>query len=267
MKSQADSWIAYIEAWKAPRTAQTYSQHLYQFLRWLGDRDITHATIEDYITATRKVCAPATVNKTLAAIKSFCSWAAVRCDTPNPALNVRGVKRSVVQRFQERKRRILTTNEFQACCAISRGNHLDTLLILGHTGIRASEFLSLTPDCDRGSMLHITGKGDKDRTIPINSRLRLALDRQRYGSYYTCVDLYSTHSKLSWLCQSIANRARIPKFTPHSLRHYFCTQLLRKGTPIETVRLIMGHASAEITLSIYTHFTEQDLQGATDCLD
>lgn len=45
----------------------------------------------------------------------------------------------------------------------------------------------------------------------------------------------------------------IDEFTPHELRHTFATMLYYSGVGIKEAQYLMGHASADITLNIYTH--------------
>ena len=47
-------------------------------------------------------------------------------------------------------------------------------------------------------------------------------------------------------------------FDPHWLRHTYATGLLRRGTPIETVSKLLGHASITTTIDIYGHLIPQD---------
>lgn len=48
----------------------------------------------------------------------------------------------------------------------------------------------------------------------------------------------------------------LPKITPHSLRHTFCTQLSQKNMNPKNLQYIMGHASITITLDLYAHASE-----------
>lgn len=48
----------------------------------------------------------------------------------------------------------------------------------------------------------------------------------------------------------------IRRFTPHMLRHTFCTMLYEAGIDIVTAKDQMGHADVKTTLSIYTHLSE-----------
>lgn len=47
---------------------------------------------------------------------------------------------------------------------------------------------------------------------------------------------------------------------PHQLRHTYCTRLILGGVDVKRVQYLMGHASARITLEIYTKLMSSDLQ-------
>ena len=57
------------------------------------------------------------------------------------------------------------------------------------------------------------------------------------------------------------------KFGSHAIRHFFATELIRKGVSIYKVSRILGHAFVKTTESIYVHLMPIDLLGITDVLD
>ena len=52
----------------------------------------------------------------------------------------------------------------------------------------------------------------------------------------------------------------IPALTPHILRHSYCTGLVHRGLDVKSVQYLMGHASAGITLDIYSHVKYADVR-------
>lgn len=46
---------------------------------------------------------------------------------------------------------------------------------------------------------------------------------------------------------------RMPKVTPHVLRHTFCTNMQRAGIDVKSLQYLMGHSNASVTLDVYTH--------------
>lgn len=56
---------------------------------------------------------------------------------------------------------------------------------------------------------------------------------------------------------------KLPHVSPHTLRHTACTNMIKSGMNIKAVQSIMGHSSAEITLDIYTHLSQEQLMKET----
>lgn len=59
----------------------------------------------------------------------------------------------------------------------------------------------------------------------------------------------------------------INTFTPHELRHTFCTIMFEAGIDALTAKEQMGHSDIQTTLSIYTHLSQQHKELQTDKLD
>ncbi len=53
-----------------------------------------------------------------------------------------------------------------------------------------------------------------------------------------------------------------PDFVPYCLRHTFCTDLQKKGVPINVAKYLMGHANISVTAGIYTHMTDDVIDDA-----
>lgn len=55
------------------------------------------------------------------------------------------------------------------------------------------------------------------------------------------------------------NRAGLPAWaTPHALRHYYASLLIRSGASVKVVQARLGHASAKTTLDVYGHLWPDD---------
>ena len=68
-----------------------------------------------------------------------------------------------------------------------------------------------------------------------------------------------------------SNKIKIPMvintFTPHELRHTFCTTMFEAGVDAHTAKEQMGHADIQTTLSIYTHLSAQHKEKQLDKLE
>jgi integrase len=70
----------------------------------------------------------------------------------------------------------------------------------------------------------------------------------------------------AWLDKLIKEND-LPRVTPHSLRHTFCTLLIANGVDIRTVSAKAGHSRTSTTLDIYTHAVKEADELATQVLD
>lgn len=149
-----------------------------------------------------------------------------------------------------------------------------------HTGLRLAEVASLTVGHikDRKT-LHIVGKGNKPREIPLNTYIRkhiasfLRYKRKAKEDLFDTSPLFVSRNKNNlsvraiqraldkWLKESkIENH-----YSPHALRHTFGTELYRKCKNIRLVQDIMGHSDISTTM-IYTHITKEEMEEAVELL-
>ena len=137
------------------------------------------------------------------------------------------------------------------------------LLLMYGSGLRIAEALSLKgKDAPLGEVLQVTGKGNKQRMVPI-----LPITRDAVESYFRkCPWPLEANEPLfrgvkggplsQTMVQRAMARARImlglpDTATPHALRHSFATHLLGAGTDLRSLQELLGHASLGST-QIYT---------------
>lgn len=154
------------------------------------------------------------------------------------------------------------------------------LEFLYSTGARVSEAVSITVDdiVDNGirEYVTVTGKGNKQRIVPLGSYAREALDaylvRARpvlsaQSGGYAELFLGARGKPLSrqmmfLIIRAAAERAGITAhISPHTFRHSCATHLLRGGADIRVVQEILGHSSVATT-QIYTLVTRDALTEA-----
>lgn len=153
---------------------------------------------------------------------------------------------------------------------------LALLEILYSTGLRVSEScaLNLTGLLFDSEMIRITGKGEKERIVPLGKRaldslneyllhVRPGLARKfetkgtvflsQNGKPLTRMSIYNILKKWS-------QKAGITKHvSPHTLRHSFATHLLEGGADLRAVQEMLGHADISTT-QIYTHLDKEHLK-------
>ena len=56
----------------------------------------------------------------------------------------------------------------------------------------------------------------------------------------------------------------LPSFTPHTLRHTFCTRMAENGMDVKILQELMGHANISVTMQVYNHATFERTQKAVE---
>lgn len=209
----------------------------------------------------------ASAARELSALKSFIAFARSEAGDPDPAApRVRG------PRLKKGLPRPVTPDEAVSLADLVDGTATDdwigardraVLLLMYGSGLRIAEALSLRgSDVPLGEMLQVTGKGGKQRLVPI-----LPITRDAVAAYAdACPYLLEAKEPLfrgaksgplsQGMVQKAMARARralgLPDTaTPHALRHSFATHLLGAGADLRSLQELLGHASLGST-QIYT---------------
>jgi integrase/recombinase XerC len=167
-------------------------------------------------------------------------------------------------------------SEFQAAKAMhptdgsekgdARNNAL--LEMLYGSGLRASELVGLKAgDIDLNSgLVRVTGKGGKQRIVPLTRESRKKLEPLLAGlAPGKPVFIGARGGPLGrrQLQRIVQRRLRSAghggKASPHVLRHTFATHLLDRGADLKAVKELLGHASLSTT-QIYTHVSVERLK-------
>ena len=130
----------------------------------------------------------------------------------------------------------------------------DIPLILLYTGMRASELINLRArDVNRKQRtVRITSAKTKSgiRTIPIHDRIWPIIEKRLDAVYV--IHECRTYSSLSREFDK-AMKAINATHTTHDCRHTFATRLDNEGANYNAKRLLLGHASGNVTDGVYTH--------------
>jgi len=153
--------------------------------------------------------------------------------------------------------------------------------LLYATGLRVSELVGLRPaDLNlEASFLTCTGKGDKQRVVPIGDEAgrwvsrylresrkallgrrtstRLFVNARGGGAGLTRVGFWK-------ILKGYARQAGLKtSLSPHTLRHSFATHLLERGADLRAIQMMLGHADLSTT-QIYTHVLEHRMRAVYD---
>ena len=144
-------------------------------------------------------------------------------------------------------------------------------------GLRVSELINLCiSDIFSGEgFIKITGKGDKQRIVPVGNRalkeIELYMQDRRHlpvvKGHEDILFLNRSGRRLTrvmifTIVRQLAERASIDKvISPHTFRHSFATHLIEGGADLRAVQEMLGHESI-ITTEIYTHLDREYLRDA-----
>jgi integrase/recombinase XerC len=199
----------------------------------------------------------------LSAVKAFYKWLAAREGfAPTAVLSTRAPK------FQKKlprpiavdaARQLIDTVEIQSELAWVGARDVAVVTLLWGCGLRISEALSLTGgDVPLGSSLRITGKGGKERIVPVLPAARQAVEAYRDICPYPLETDQALFRGVRGAAlgpgaiQKVMARARMQlglpaSTTPHAMRHSFATHLLNAGGDLRAIQELLGHASLSTT--------------------
>ena len=292
MRPEIEEYLQFLEGEKgfAPNTVAAYQNDLAQFCEYLDDisqrecaaqgippREISWHQVNkfrllSYIVEelkAKKRYVPATVARKVSAVRSFFRYlmkqgliqADPTEDLPSPEV-------------QKKAPRTLTVDEADALLAQPSGSEAPEarrdramLELLYATGLRVSEMMALNTDDVNveAGYVRCTGRGSRERVVPIHPRAVGALDQYltygrpnlMRGDDEPAMFLNYRGSRLTrqgfWLIiKAYAEAAGINRgITPHTLRHSFAAHTLGSGAKLPDVQKLLGHASISTT-QMYT---------------
>lgn len=144
------------------------------------------------------------------------------------------------------------------------------------TGMRVSELVGLPIGAGKtdGRFLMITGKGEKERLVPLSDRAKLAMvnylgemgnepnfAKQSFLFPAQSSEGHFTRQAFARDLKDLAVRAGISpsRVSPHVLRHAFASHLLQNGADLRAVQALLGHSDISTT-QIYTHVLDERMR-------
>lgn len=199
----------------------------------------------------------------LSAVKSFYRWFAEREGfEPTAVLSTRSPKfQKKLPRplAEDAARAMIDTVELQSTTGWVAARDMAVVTVLYGCGLRISEALGLKgSDAPLPGVLRITGKGNKERIVPVIDAARDAVDKYlRLCPYPKEPDaalfravrggpLYA-RSIQTVMAQARMQLGLPATATPHAMRHSFATHLLAAGGDLRTIQELLGHASLSTT--------------------
>jgi integrase/recombinase XerC len=259
---------------RSPHTARAYVSAAQKLMRardlasWPEIAQIEAQDLRAHLASRRaEGLTSASVARELSALKAFIAFARTECGDPDPAApRLRGphLKKGLPRPVSPDDAVNLADliNGIASEDWIGARDRAVLLLMYG-SGLRIAEALSLSgQDVPLGETLLVTGKGGKQRVVPILPITRNAVDAYLENCPYPIGndEALFRGAKGGALSQGMVQKAMakarralgLPDTaTPHALRHSFATHLLGAGADLRSLQELLGHASLGST-QIYT---------------
>ena len=269
-----------VERGLAKATQTSYQQDLITFSAWLAARKRRtfpeeFGTIQSFLKEQNATKAPASVSRMISALRKFYRFllreGAISAD---PMTKIDTPKRA---------QHLPATLSSQEVDALMAKPDTDKPLglrdraifeLMYATGLRVSEVVDLRLDQLHLAMnlLQVTGKGDKERLVPISPQATQWVDLylqearpkllKRVQPKNVFVNFHGGPMTRQGIWKNlkayIASIGIEKDVTPHTLRHSFATRLLENGADLRVVQELLGHSDISTT-QIYTHLSNQHL--------
>jgi len=283
-------WLK-VERRSSPHTLAAYRRDLWAFLQFLGRhfgalpslqtlRCLSRADLRAYLLdRNKRVLAPSSTARALAVVRGFFRFLARQDLVNNPAIRQARnpkVPHCVPKALSEAE----ALDAIRSVGSVSQVAWLPDrrpwivkrdaaiLMLLYGSGLRLGEALSLKRvdvKAARRGRLVVTGKGDKQRMVPVLPIVADAIDDYLAACPYEHDPLFlgtrgGPHCarRVQLLMQRLRLHLGLPESaTPHSLRHSIATHLLGNGGDLRAIQELLGHVSISTT----QRYTDVDAAG------
>ena len=273
----------WMERGLSENTLAAYRNDLSGFARWLtkqqntslmtARRDQVQAYLAHRVTGK---ASPRSTARLLSTLRRFYAWLRREnriSEDPTALIEAPKLGRPLPK--------TLTESEVEALLAAP---NIETLLglrdrtmleVLYASGLRVSELVNLSAtqvNLQQG-VIRVTGKGNKERLVPLGDEAVSWLERYLREARNSLLNghpsdaLFVTQRREAMTRQAFwymikrhAHNAGIQKdLSPHTLRHAFATHLLNHGADLRVVQMLLGHSDLSTT-QIYTHVARARLK-------
>ena len=274
------------EKYYSPHTCKNYTRDLNNFARYLTANEIDDWTEVNYSLVNaytahrfRKGLKSRSIQRELSSIRGLYQYLVSRkAIKSNPAIEVRAPKSEQLLPKTcdaEQIGRLLQDRESDDTLLI---RDLAMFELMYSSGLRLAELVGIDLNhIDLGQQqLVVTGKGNRNRYLPIGSKAVKAVRRWLLLRADFCRDAgeqalfisqqgrrISPRNVQSRLNLLVKKRSIDQRLSPHALRHSFATHMLESSGDLRAVQELLGHANIKTT-QIYTHLDFQHLAKVYD---
>jgi len=270
---------------KSPKTIDAYRIDLMQFLRYIEQSRpnpcVTQITATDVrgflVWLSQKQDGNRTLSRKLSALASWFRFLKI-----HGAIQADPMRRIRRPKFEKKLPKFFSEKDMETLMRIpDTDNHLGLrnraiFEMLYSCGLRLMELSGLRlMDVDRHKkLIRVTGKGNKQRIIPIGDPALNALDeylkiRPRLAKENSSDKIFLTHTGKDFdprqlnkiLGRYIDLIAKEKGYSPHTIRHSFATHLLSRGADLRAIQEMLGHSELSTT-ELYTHLSLEDIKSA-----
>jgi integrase/recombinase XerD len=264
-------------------TLSAYRTDLKKTAEWLAQHKsiallaVQRNDLLDYLAArTEALRSPRSTARLLSTLRrfySYCQRHALINEDPTRLLAAPKLGRPLPDSLTEEEvERLLASPDTTTLMGIRDRTMLELLYA---TGLRVSELVTLR-DFQlnlRQGVLRVTGKGEKERLVPLGEEAIRWLEkyqkqaRPELAQGSRAEELFLTNRKQGmtrqafwYLIKRYAKKENIRShLSPHTLRHAFATHLLNHGADLRAVQMLLGHSNISTT-QIYTHVARARLK-------
>jgi len=273
-----------IERGLAENTVKNYSLDIVSLANFISSnkileqpKDCSRETLQNFIRQQSKSVTATSQARRISSIKSFFNFLIFeKIRTNSPADLIEGPKlgrKLPVTLSLTEIEKILTGIDL----SLSNGQRNRAIIeTLYGSGLRVSELVNLTLSdiFFKEDIIRVTGKGDKQRLVPLGSYskkyIEIYKDQIRDLKKIKIEDndiLFlnrnggkMTRAMIFNIVKDSAFKVGIKKkISPHTYRHSFATHLLENGADLKSIQLLVGHESITTT-EIYTHLDNKHLK-------
>ena len=229
--------------------------------------EITPHLIEQFKAERSKKVAPATINRSLACLKSMFNKAIAwkRFSGPNPVREVKLYKEN------NQRLRFLEKEEIGRLMVNCDGFLRALVIVALNTGMRLGELRQLKwrdVDYKRETIYLRETKNGETREIPMNEYVKnafIAVSKHPESPYIFCKQDGNPFGDIRKSFWTALKKSGIVGFHFHDLRHTFASHLVMSGHDLNTVRELLGHKTIQMTLR-YAHLSPKHKKRAVDNL-
>ena len=273
-----------IERGMSKHTVQNYTLDVQKLIAYLESREmtlgplqITSTQIQEFIYEIAKEINPRTQSRLISGLRSFFDYLIFE-----NYLNSNPLERIEAPKIGRKLPDTLSVNEIDLIVSVidlseSNGERNRAIIeTLYSCGLRVSELtnLKISDLFFEEGFIKVTGKGDKQRFIPISpltqKYINLYKDQVRVAMKIEAAfndtlflnrrGKQLTRAMIFTIVKTLGEKAEIQKnISPHTFRHSFATHLLENGADLRAIQMMLGHESITTT-EIYMHVDTSHLK-------